>query len=121
MKYLGKHKASIFFELQRIIVDQLCVEENLVHLDSNIDIGSNLYANNRRLNSSSRNDLNNNAFNFFGMSISSCNNSNDDHLDFVELMMAIEEEFDIEIPDEAAEQLTTVQQAVDYVHSKLSA
>ena len=41
-----------------------------------------------------------------------------DSLDTVELVMALEEEFDIEIPDEAAEQITTVQQAVDYITNK---
>ena len=43
-----------------------------------------------------------------------------DSLDAVELVMALEEEFDIEIPDEEAEKITTVQSAIDYVkaHSK---
>lgn len=44
-----------------------------------------------------------------------------DSLDTVELVMALEEEFDIEIPDEAAEQITTVQQAVDYISDKTAA
>lgn len=44
---------------------------------------------------------------------------NADSLDTVELVMALEEEFDIEIPDEAAEQIATVQAAVDYISSKL--
>lgn len=43
-----------------------------------------------------------------------------DSLDTVELVMALEEEFDIEIPDEAAEQITTVQQAVDYINNKVA-
>lgn len=38
-----------------------------------------------------------------------------DSLDTVELVMALEEEFDCEIPDEEAEGITTVQQAIDYV------
>ncbi len=38
-----------------------------------------------------------------------------DSLDLVELIMAMEEEFDIEIPDEDAEKITTVQDAIDYV------
>ena len=38
-----------------------------------------------------------------------------DSLDTVELVMALEEEFECEIPDEDAEKITTVQQAVDYV------
>ncbi|MDK2871655.1 MAG: acyl carrier protein [bacterium] len=42
-----------------------------------------------------------------------------DSLDIVELIMAIEEEFDIEIPDEDAEKLTTVGAAVDYIKNKL--
>ena len=38
-----------------------------------------------------------------------------DSLDVVELIMAIEDEFDIEIPDEEAEKLMTVKNAVDYI------
>ena len=38
-----------------------------------------------------------------------------DSLDLVELIMAMEEEFDVEIPDEEAEKITTVQNAIDYV------
>jgi len=38
-----------------------------------------------------------------------------DSLDLVELIMAMEEEFDIEIPDEEAEKIATVQHAIDYV------
>jgi acyl carrier protein len=41
-----------------------------------------------------------------------------DSLDTVELVMALEEEFDIEIPDEAAEGIATVQAAVDYIKEK---
>ena len=44
-----------------------------------------------------------------------------DSLDTVELVMALEEEFDIEIPDEAAEGITTVQACVDYISSQLAA
>ncbi|MDH5435644.1 MAG: acyl carrier protein [Gammaproteobacteria bacterium] len=40
-----------------------------------------------------------------------------DSLDTVELVMALEEEFETEIPDEEAEKITTVQQAVDYINS----
>ncbi len=40
-----------------------------------------------------------------------------DSLDTVELVMALEEEFDTEIPDEEAEKITTVQQAIDYVNA----
>jgi len=42
-----------------------------------------------------------------------------DSLDTVELVMALEEEFDCEIPDEEAEKITTVQQAIDYVNAHL--
>ncbi len=38
-----------------------------------------------------------------------------DSLDLVELIMAMEEEFDVEIPDEDAEKIATVQDAIDYV------
>jgi acyl carrier protein len=42
-----------------------------------------------------------------------------DSLDTVELVMALEEEFECEIPDEEAEKITTVQQAIDYVTAHL--
>ena len=39
-----------------------------------------------------------------------------DSLDLFELVMALEEEFDTEIPDEEAEKITTVQAAIDYIN-----
>jgi acyl carrier protein len=44
-----------------------------------------------------------------------------DSLDTVELVMALEEEFDIEIPDEDAEKMTTVGAAIDYLEQKVGA
>lgn len=41
-----------------------------------------------------------------------------DSLDIVELVMAFEEAFGIDIPDEDAEKITTVKQAVDYIEAK---
>ena len=38
-----------------------------------------------------------------------------DSLDIVELVMAFEEEFNVEIPDDAAEKITTVKDAIDYI------
>ncbi len=43
-----------------------------------------------------------------------------DSLDTVELVMALEEEFETEIPDEEAENITTVQLAIDYVNNHTS-
>ena len=43
-----------------------------------------------------------------------------DSLDTVELVMALEEEFETEIPDEEAEKITTVQQAIDYITARQS-
>jgi acyl carrier protein len=40
-----------------------------------------------------------------------------DSLDTVELVMALEDEFECEIPDEEAEKIRTVQQAIDYINS----
>jgi acyl carrier protein len=40
-----------------------------------------------------------------------------DSLDTVELVMALEEEFECEIPDEQAEKIHTVQKAIDYINS----
>lgn len=42
-----------------------------------------------------------------------------DSLDTVELVMALEEEFDIEIPDEEAEKIQSVSQAVDYIKAHM--
>ncbi len=44
-----------------------------------------------------------------------------DSLDTVELVMALEEEFDQEIPDEDAEKIRTVQDAISYIKEKLAA
>ena len=41
-----------------------------------------------------------------------------DSLDIVELVMAIEKDFSIEIPDDDAEKISTVQDAIDYIHNK---
>lgn len=41
-----------------------------------------------------------------------------DSLDTVELVMALEEEFGVEIPDEDAEKIVTVQNAIDYIKAK---
>jgi len=43
-----------------------------------------------------------------------------DSLDTVELVMALEEEFDIEIPDEEAEKITTVALAIAYINNNLA-
>lgn len=43
-----------------------------------------------------------------------------DSLDTVELVMALEEEFDCEIPDEEAEKINTVQEAINYINSHQS-
>jgi acyl carrier protein len=43
-----------------------------------------------------------------------------DSLDTVELVMAFEEEFGVEIPDEDAQKITTVRKAVEYLESKLN-
>ena len=42
-------------------------------------------------------------------------------MDTVELVMAIEEAFNIEIPDETAEQISNLQQAVDFIRQKVAA
>lgn len=42
-----------------------------------------------------------------------------DSLDIVELIMALEEEYDVEIPDDEAEKILTVQHAIDFVTAKL--
>ena len=42
-----------------------------------------------------------------------------DSLDTVELVMALEEEFNCEIPDEEAEKITTVEQAINYINNHL--
>ena len=49
------------------------------------------------------------------------NDLNADSLDVVEMVMALEEAFDIEIPDEAAEEIKTVQDAVNYIGGKVAA
>ncbi len=43
-----------------------------------------------------------------------------DSLDIVELIMAFEEAFDLDIPDEEAEKITTVKDAIDYIEGKMA-
>ena len=43
-----------------------------------------------------------------------------DSLDTVELVMALEEEFDVDIPDEAAEKITTVESAVNFIAESIA-
>ena len=43
-----------------------------------------------------------------------------DSLDTVELVMALEEEFDTEIPDDEAEKITTVKQAIEFVQANIT-
>jgi acyl carrier protein len=43
-----------------------------------------------------------------------------DSLDTVELVMALEEEFETEIPDEKAEKITTIQEAIDYIEAHIN-
>ena len=43
-----------------------------------------------------------------------------DSLDTVELVMALEEEFETEIPDEKAEKITTIREAINYIESNLN-
>ena len=52
------------------------------------------------------------------MEASFINDLEADSLALVQLMMALEEEFDIEIPDEEAEEISTVADAVNYINSK---
>jgi len=53
-------------------------------------------------------------------STSFVNDLNADSLDNVELVMELEDEFDLTIPDEEAEKLTTVGEAIDYILKQLS-
>jgi acyl carrier protein len=43
-----------------------------------------------------------------------------DSLDTVELVMALEEEFETEIPDEKSEKITTIQEAIDYIEANIN-
>ena len=73
-----------FDKVQKLVVDQLGVNEADVQIDSTFidDLGA-------------------------------------DSLDIVELIMAFEEEFEIEIPDDAAEKIKTVRDAVDYIEKQI--
>ncbi len=53
-------------------------------------------------------------------STSFVNDLNADSLDTVELVMELEDEFDLTIPDDAAEKLKTVGEAIDYIKQQLS-
>lgn len=48
-----------------------------------------------------------------------CDDLGADSLDAIEMVMSMEEDFNIEIPDSHAEEITTVQEAIDYVEKRL--
>ena len=82
-KEVGKSMATVDERVNKIIAEQLGVEEEEVTLEAHFveDLGA-------------------------------------DSLDTVELVMALEEEFEIEIPDEDAEKILTVGKALDYIKEK---
>jgi acyl carrier protein len=79
------NKREIFEKVRAIVVEQLCIEPDLVTLVANFakDLGA-------------------------------------DSLDTVELVMALEATFNIEIPNEIAQTFMTVQQVIDYVSKKVA-
>lgn len=77
---------DIFFKVQKLVADQLEVED-ITTVTPSANFANDLGA---------------------------------DSLDTVELVMALEEEFDIEIPDEDAETILTVEAAVNYIDQKLA-
>nr|YP_009122069.1 acyl carrier protein [Choreocolax polysiphoniae]AJH65827.1 acyl carrier protein [Choreocolax polysiphoniae] len=81
---LTKNNLKIFEQVKDIVVQQLCVEQDLVTIEANLanDLGA-------------------------------------DSLDTVELIMAIEEKFDIEISDETAEQIRTINEVVEFIEKTI--
>ena len=85
---------SVEEKVKEIIVDQLGVDEKQVTADASLTVA------------------------IFSADASFIDDLGADSLDTVELVMALEEEFDIEIPDDEAEKIATVKDATSYINSR---
>ena len=103
----NKVKQQIYEKVKAVVADRLEVDASEVTL-------------NTKLAEEVKPNYNPNPGNSWLSSCSSGYGYSRADLDKIELIMAIEEEFDIDIPDEAAENIETVQQVVDYIYKKVA-
>lgn len=109
---------DIFVRIQKVFSEQQEVNPEEVTLETPVILGS--YGCYRASGSSSWYSSSGYHSSSYIFSTPSQNNPlNIDELDSVELIMAVEEEFDIEIPDEAVENIKTIKELVNYIEAKL--
>jgi acyl carrier protein len=102
-----ERKLAIFIRVQKIISDRLEVEKSEIHIDDEL-----FYLKSAERVSSYSSYSSYSFYSSFGW-------DRGDGLDTVELVMALEEEFDLEIPDEKCQEFTTVRKLVDYLSENL--
>ncbi|NCR11899.1 MAG: acyl carrier protein [Microcystis aeruginosa LL13-03] len=112
----NERQLAIFIKVQEIISDQLEVEKSQIHIDDEL-----FYLQSAERVSSYSSDSFYSSCSSFGFGRNSCLLSNwgGDELDTIDLIMALEEEFDLELSDEKCQEFTTVKKLVDYLAENL--
>jgi acyl carrier protein len=110
----NERKLAIFIKVQEIISDQLEVEKSEIHIDDEL-----FYLQSAERVSSYSSDSFYSSYSSFGWNSCLLSNWGGDDLDTIELIAALEEEFDLELSDEKCQEFTTVKKLVDYLAENL--
>jgi len=110
----NERQLAIFIKVQEIISDQLEVEKSQIHIDDEL-----FYLQSAERVSSYSSDSFYSSYSSFGWNSCLLSNWGGDDLDTIELIAALEEEFDLELSDEKCQEFTTVKKLVDYLAENL--
>jgi len=110
----NERQLAIFIKVQEIISDQLEVEKCQIHIDDEL-----FYLQSAERVSSYSSDSFYSSYSSFGWNSCLLSNWGGDDLDTIELIAALEEEFDLELSDEKCQEFTTVKKLVDYLAENL--
>jgi acyl carrier protein len=110
----NERQLAIFIKVQEIISDQLEVEKSQIHIEDEL-----FYLQSAERVSSYSSDSFYSSYSSFGWNSCLLSNWGGDDLDTIELIAALEEEFDLELSDEKCQEFTTVKKLVDYLAENL--
>ncbi|NCS10259.1 MAG: acyl carrier protein [Microcystis aeruginosa G13-09] len=110
----NERQLAIFIKVQEIISNQLEVEKSQIHIDDEL-----FYLKSAERVSSYSSDSFYSSYSSFGWNSCLLSNWGGDDLDTIELIAALEEEFDLELSDEKCQEFTTVKKLVDYLAENL--
>ncbi len=110
----NERQLAIFIKVQEIISNQLEVEKSQIHIEDEL-----FYLQSAERVSSYSSDSFYSSYSSFGWNSCLLSNWGGDDLDTIELIAALEEEFDLELSDEKCQEFTTVKKLVDYLAENL--